>query len=101
MFSFYFLPNIYIYYLFSIILLSRLHNFNGRDEPVVNIVGLQLWQPDHDLEVGGGEDAHHGLAGRDEVVSAPHLTTVLVSKQILQVGRDDLIYLYFETSNVF
>ena len=78
--------------------LSGLHNFNGRDEPVVSIVGLQLWQTDHDLHVGGGEDADHVLAGRDQVVSASHLSTVLLSKQILQVGGDDLIYLDFETT---
>ena len=82
-------------------LLSRLHNFDGRDEPVVNIVGLQLRETDHHVMVTAGEDAHHGLAGRDHVVSASHSNTVLVSEQILQVGRDDLIYLYFETGNIF
>ena len=76
--------------------------------------------------VTAGEDAHH-VAGRDHVVSTSYFNTgtVLVSKQILvpqvilsilytlyllsenasiiylQVGCDDLIYLYFETGNIF
>ena len=82
-------------------LLSRLHNFNGRDEPVVRVVGLQLRETEHHIMVSAGQDAHHGLAGGGESVTASHLNTLLVSEQILHVGRDDLIYLYFETDNVF
>ena len=66
------------------LLISRLHNFDSCDEPVVNIVGLQLRETDHHVMVTAGEDAHH-VAGRDHVVSTSYFNTgtVLVSKQIL------------------